>query len=274
MKRLRYSAIYVIALVLLTSCSKDDETPEIISGDYLPSTKSNYWNYDVAINDVKNNKTENFQDYLTVDSESSSSFGLEANSGNGAYGTMNGILVNGTLKKINDKLTIDGKIEIPVEGIDDFYIDFNSAILYDLNADANKVLSTFNGEFTQDLGGFPLKISYELSFSKVKNHSSFKVNNNTYNKVTESKISLNLGISTTVDVAGISKTLSLIEAQDVMSINSYYGENVGLLKSIAVIKFELDAATVTTLETLGINVEIPASQEKINTQALTTYVVK
>lgn len=264
----------MIALVLWTSCSKDDQTQETISGDYLPSTISNYWNYDVAIEDVNANKTENFQDYLTVDSESSSSFGLEVNNGNSAYGTMNGILVNGALKKTDDRLTIDGKIEIPIEGLDDFYINFNSAILYDLNAEANEVLSTFDGEFTQNLGGFPLKVSYELSFTKVKNHSSLKVGNNTYKKVTESKISLNLGISTTVDVAGFSRTLPLMETQDVMSINSYYGENVGLLKSNTVLNFELDAATVTTLETLGINVEIPTSLEITNTQALTTYVVK
>ena len=272
MKFLKYSASVAIAVVLFTSCSKDNDGDTTKIGDYLPSTVKNYWNYDVV-----ENSTQNLQDYVTVISGSNSSFKVEANSGNDANGVMTSLLTNGTLSKTESTLAINGKLEIPIDGINDFYIDFNNAKLYDLNANKNAELSNFSGNFTQNLQGptttIPLKVSYVLTFNKTQDQSSLKVEGTTYNKVTGNKILLNLAISTTISVQGVDKDFELLTAQDVLSITSYFGENVGLLKSDAVLNFDLDSATVLLLETLGVTLDIPASQSGTNSQSLTTYFV-
>ena len=277
MKKLKFTSIIAITILFLTSCSNDDNGPTTITGNYFPSTVSDYWNYDVVEKDNEDNTTLNLQDYLTVKSGSNSNFELEANSGNDANGVMTSILTNGTLTKTESTLLINGKLEIPIDGINDFYINFNNALLYDLNASKNSELSNFTGEFTQNLQGpsttIPLKVSYVLSFNKIQNQNSLKVGSTTYNKVTGSTISLNLAISTVLEIQGVNQEFDLLTAQDVLSINSYFGENVGLLKSDAVLNFDLDSATVLLLETLNIELNIPTSQSASNSQSLTTYFV-
>ena len=273
MKKIKFTSILALAIILLFSCSDDNDEAAVITGDYFPSTENNYWNYNVVQKTTNPSSTINSQDFLTVNSVLNSSFGLKVNSGNGANGVMNTILTSGTLNKTASTLTLTSDLEVPIDGIEDLEINFNNAVLYDLNADKNSVLSTFNGTFTQDFQGFPLTIKYELSFNKIQNQNSLKVNNKTYTNITGTSISLNLSISTTINVQGSNITLPVLDAQDVLFVKSYYGENVGLLQSESTLKVEFNATTLSTLKTLGINAEIPTSQLTTTTQNLTTFFV-
>jgi len=273
MKKLKFTFILALSLIMLLSCSKDNNEITSITGDYFPSTANNYWNYNVVQKTTNPSSTVNSQDFLTVNSVSNSSFELEVNSGNSANGVMNTILTSGTPNKTASTLTITGNLKVPIDGIEDLHINFSNAVLYDLNAGKNAILSTFNGTFTQDFHGFPLKINYELSFDKIQNQNSLKVNNKTYTNITGTSISLNLSITTTITVQGNNTTLPILDAQDILVVKSYYGENVGLLQSESNLKVEFNAATLSTLKILGINAEIPASQLTTNTQNLTTFFV-
>lgn len=273
MKKLKFTSILVLAIILLFSCSNDNNEDTSITGDYFPSTVNNYWNYNVVQKTTNPSSTINSQDFLTVNSVSNSSFELKVNSGNAANGVMNTILTSGTPSKTASALTLTGYLKVPIDGINDIHLNFNNAVLYDINADKNAVLSTFNGTFTQDFQGFPLTIKYELSFNKIQNQNSLKVNSKTYTNITGTAISLNLSISTTINVQGNNITLPVLDAQDVLVVKSYYGENVGLLQSESTLKVEFNATTLSTLKTLGINAEIPASQLTTNTQNLTTFFV-
>lgn len=262
----------IIALLFLTACSDDDNDKKSVTGDYYPSTENNYWNYDVKTKDNNADDTQS-QDFIAVKSSSSTSFVLEANSGNIANGTMNILLTNGTLYKTESTLTEKGKLQLPIEGFDDFSIDFNSAVLYDLNADRNETLSLYDGEFTKELQGFPITIEYKLVFTKIDNQNSLKVNNNTYTNVTGTNIALNVSMHTTIEVQGNETEFSLIDSQDILSIDSYYAENIGLIKANAIIEFELDSTTILLLETLGVEFDIPTSQSITNTQELSSYFI-
>jgi len=273
MKKLKFTSILALAIILLLSCSKDNNEITTITGDYFPSTVDNYWNYNVVQKTTNPSSTLNLQDFLTVNSVSNSSFELEVNSGIGANGVMNTILTSGTPNKTASTLTLTGDLEVPFDGIEDLHINFSNAVLYDLNADKNAILSTYNGTFTQDFQGLPLTIIYELSFNKIQNQNSLKVNNKTYTNITGTSISLNLSITTTISVQGNNTTLPILDTQDVLVVKSYYGENVGLLQSESSLKVEFNAATLLTLQTLGINAEIPPSQLTTNTQNLTTFFV-
>ena len=273
MKKLKFTSIIVLTIILLFSCSKDNNETDSITGDYFPSTVNNYWNYNVVQKTTNPSSTTNLQDFLTVNSVSNPSFELKVNSGNSANGVMNTILTSGTPSKTASTLTLTGDLKVPIDGINDIHLNFNNAVLYDLNADKDAVLSTFKGTFTQDFQGFPLTIKYELSFNKLQNQNSLKVNNKTYTNITGASISLNLSVSTTIKVQGNNITLPIIDPQDVLVVKSYYGENVGLLQSESNLKVEFNAATLLTLKTLGVNVEIPASQTTTNTQNLTTFFV-
>jgi hypothetical protein len=276
MKNLKVITALFISILFLTACSKNNDENITITGDYFPSTQSSYWNYGVKT--TEGNTTTPSQDFLTVKSGTATSFVLEVNSNNDANGAMSALLTNGTLNKTTSTLALNGNLEIPVDGLNDFNINFTNAMLYDLNADKNSVLSNFTNTFTKDLQGsqvtIPLTISYDLSFKKLQNQSSLKVNNVTYNKVTSGNISLNLSISATINIQGVPTSFSLLEAQDVLSINSYYGENIGLLKSDTTLKLNLNATTVELLNTLGITIDIPSSQSATNLQELTSYVIK
>ena len=269
MKNLNLKAILLfVSIAVLSSCSSDDNEDTVITGDYFPSTENSYWNYDVTDTEDDTEST----DFLTVETSTSTSFNVEVNSGNSANGYMNALLVNGTLNTTDSTLLLNGSITIPVDGIEDFDIDFSNAKLYDLNASNDDVLSTYDGSYTQEIEGLPLTITYTLDFSKIKDLNSLKVNGVTYQTVTASNITLELSISTVIEINGVEKTFDILETQNVLSIDSYFAENKGLIKSESTLNYELKSSTVDLLQTLDIDLEIE-SQTNVNTQSLTSFVI-
>lgn len=263
---------FLLIFSMLVSCSNSDNDKETVSGDYYPSTENNYWNYDVKTKSNNSADTES-QDFVAVKSATVSSFELEANSGNLANGYMNLMLTNGILYKTESTLTEKGKLQLPIEGFEDFTIDFNGAVLYDLNADKNETLSLYNGDFSKELQGFPITIEYKLEFSKINDLSSLKVNNNTYNTVTGSNISLRVSMYTTIEIQGVDTDFPLIDDQDILSIDNYFAENVGLIKSTATIDFSMNSTTIALLQTLGVDLDLPEAKSSTNTQELSSYLV-
>ena len=265
MKKLNFIAVLILFFGF-TACSSDDDEPSIIIGDYFPTTVTSFWSFDVTANNGVD-----AQDFLTVENPSSSSIDLEVNNGNAANGYMSGILANGTLRRTDSELYINSEIEIPIEGIDSPIISFNNAQLYNLNAADNSELSSYSNEFTQDFDDIPLTFSYTLTFNKLKDQSSLTVNKVKYNNVTSGNISLTLSITATIKVNDVNQVLTLLDEQDVLSINSYFGEDVGLLKSDGAISYQLDEATIAVLETIGIDVNIDPSKSITNSQILISY---
>jgi len=273
MKKIKFTTLLLIAILFLTACSKDKDDAITITGDYFPSSLNNYWNYDVKSTDNGTKINTSTQDFISVDSGTATNFKLDANNGNIANGVMNTILTNGQLIRTGSELLINGKLEIPITGFETLSIPLVNAILYDLNANNGSTLSIFEGELTQVLNDLPFTLVYKLSFNKGQNQNSLKVKTVTYNKVTSTHINLNLTIKTEITINNIVKELTVLNAQDLLSVKAYYGENVGLLLSDAVVNFELDADTVSVLKLAGIELNAPVKQSITSKEELSSYKV-
>lgn len=278
MKFLKPTTLLLFCL-LLWNCSEDDtsseDTPnDTFTGNFFPLTTNNEWRYEVNNTDNDTNTTETNEDVLTVESESSNGFTLTANDGTVAYGTMSNILTTGELTHTETTLATNGSLSLPIDGLD-FSIDFNNALLYDTQASLNTELSSQTDSFTQDLQGFPITITYELTSTQLENLSNLSVLNTNYDTVTSANITLRLSVSTTVTVGGFTQTLSLIDMQDVMSVDAFYAKNVGLISADAQIGYTLNANTLALLELAGIELtNLPTSMSVTNTQELTTYTLQ
>ncbi|WP_336069627.1 hypothetical protein [Mesoflavibacter sp. CH_XMU1404-2] len=278
MKFLKPTTLLLFCL-LLWNCSEDDtsseDTPnETFTGNFFPLTTNNEWRYEVNNTDNDTNTTETNEDVLTVESESSNGFTLTANNGTVAYGTMSNILTTGELTRTETTLATNGSLSLPIDGLD-FSIDFNNALLYDTQASLNTELSSQTDSFTQDLQGFPITITYELTSTQLENLDNLSVLNTNYDTVTSANITLRLSVSTTVTVGGFTQTLSLIDMQDVMSVDAFYAKNVGLISADAQIGYTLNANTLALLELAGIELtNLPTSMSVTNTQKLTTYALQ
>ena len=152
-----------------------------------------------------------------------------------------------------------------------FKLILENALLYNTQADNGAQLSIKSGSFTQDFQGYPVTINYTLKSTQLQNLSSFDVNGTTYNSVTSSNISLELSVTTEVTIL-VTQTISILDPQQVLSVTSYYAENVGLIKADANTNYQLNTETAALLNQLGADLgALQTSLSVTNTQVLTDY---
>ncbi len=276
MKLPKLTTILFLSLVLI-SCSDDnnDDTggtqqQQEYSGNFFPLTVQDSWNYDVENTDNDTNEVTLSQDVLTVESQTTNGYTLSVNQGGVANGTMSGILSSGELTRTETTLAANGTIGLPVDGFD-YQIQLDNALLYNTQANNGAQLSTKSGTFTQDLQGFPVTINYTLTSTQLENLSSLTVDGTTYNTVTSANISLDLSVSTQVPIIG---TLSIVDTQEVLSVTSFYAENIGLITAESDSGYFLNPTTVTLLQQAGVDLSMfPTSLSVTNIQTLTSYTV-
>ena len=278
-------SLTLICLIFsLVSCSSSDDSVDVftpLTGNYFPSSSGDFWNYNVVNTDV-NNPAGNFTatDLLTVSTTSGNSFTLEVNNNTSpANGTLNALLVNGTLNRTEDKLTFNGNLQLPAE-FEIFFdqtVALSNVVLYDLNANNNQELSSNSETLTQDLiidgQTFPVTINYEFVTTKLGNSNSEIVNGTNYQNVTKTRLTLNLDVLTEIVVLGSSVPYSIIESQEVLSIDAYYAENVGLIKASSESSYQISDQILDLLTLLSIDLGFPESNSGTNIQELGDYSV-
>lgn len=274
-----YYFMLFIALLLVSSCSDDDNTTDdspnnsTITGNYFPTNLDSFWNYDVEASSSAATDVMFSTDELTVESINSNDFKLSANAGLPANGTMSGILVSGTLTSSDTSLTLNGTLDLPAELSDliAFEIALNNAVLYNVNASSDTILYSVSDQITQDVQGFPVTVDYEVHSKSLGFYNTITLNDEAFTNVVASKLVLNMGVSTSVTVAGILVNVPILASQDLLVITSYYAENVGLVRAESNFNYEISATALATLANLGIDLGIPASGSASNVQELTTY---
>ena len=279
MKNLRILSFALIATLFFTSCSSDDDDggnnnndPE--TGNFYPLTVDDYWNYDIEVVDnldAMNNMSAS--DFLFVDSQVGSTYDLGVNTNDIANGTMSGILANGLLTRSESTLEIDGSLQLPLEEFGDFSIDFVDIVLYDLNASNNDELSSSTGNFTEDFQGTPITVTYKLTTTDKGNSNSLTVNGTSYSNITKSNLKVELSIVATIEVNGSPANFTILDLQDVVSIDNYFVENVGLIKSESDITYELNATTLALLQAINVTINVPTALDVENDQELNSYQV-
>lgn len=270
-------------LVFLVSCSKETTTNDVdtnsgdpvVAGNYFPSTTENYWKYNVSTTD--NNTSENTisQDSLYVIIETEPTFILDANESLPANGPVIGLLSSGTLTKSDTSLSLDGVLQLPSELTDfvDFEIALDNFVLYNTEADINTQLASNTNTVTQDYSGYPLTITYQLTSTALGFSESLALNGITYSNVITSKLSLNLGVSTTVALGGLNIPLAILEPNDVLISTNYYAEGIGLVQANSETSYQISAAAIDAFEAAGVTLPIPPSGSTTVDQIIEDYFV-
>ncbi|MBN2867892.1 MAG: hypothetical protein JXK08_04410 [Flavobacteriaceae bacterium] len=278
MKLTQSISLLIISLLVFNCSDNNDNTitdnQNQFSGEFLPLSIDNQWNYDVENTNNNTSETTNTQDVLKVESETTSGFSLTVNDGQIANGTMSGILTTGDLSLTETTLATNGTVGLPVD-ILDFEIQLDNALLYDTEATNGEQLSIQSGTFTQDFQGYPITINYSLFSTQLENLENMEVLGVNYDTVTSANISLELSVSTEVTVLGFTQTISILDTQNVLYVDAFYAKNIGLISATANSGYTLNPSTVTILEQLGADLSmLPTSTSIVNTQELTSYALQ
>lgn len=282
MKHLKTLILLCLTIGLVSCSSSDDsgdDNPQTITGDYFPSAIHNFWNYNV-VNTSQNDPAGNFTatDNLVVVTESGNNFTLQVNDGTApANGTLNALLVNATaLTRTSTTLTFNGVLDGPpgYENFIDQPIELNDVVLYDLNASDNAVLSTNSNTIEQDLtvgaDTYPITINYDFISRKVGFSNSETVNGVTYNNVVKTEMTLNLSVSTSIEVDIIGTVdVSILDPQDVLTINAWYAEDIGVIAAYSSSSYQLSDEIILVVGASGLGV--PESDSSENRQELDSY---
>jgi hypothetical protein len=277
---------FCVSILLFSSCSSDDDSSTTtepgdntqnqtaVTGDFFPLSAGNEWNYDVEnIDNLDNANNTTSVDALKVESQNGAAYTLSVNNNGVANGTMNSLLISGELTATETQLTSTGSLVFPLGGANDINIDFVDAKFYDTNANINAEIYSNTGTINQTIQNIPLTINYTLKSTQLENLDNYSSNGVTYTNVTSAKIDLILGVTATITVV-VPTTLSVIDSQNVLSINAYYADGIGLVYAEADSGFTLNAQTVALLQQAGVDLGgIPTSASITNTQTIDTYTV-
>ena len=276
MKPLKLTLLFAICIVIFNCSSSDLDdnnglTQQQFTGDFFPLNMGNTWDYDVQNTDNDTNQTVTSTDFIEVESQTNTGFSLSVNQNGIPNGIMSGILTSGALIRTETTLISNGTVELPIDGFD-LQIELENALLYNTQAANGELLSTQSGVFTQDFEGYPITLNYTLTSTQLANLETLTEGNTTYNTVTSSNISLTLSVTTEVTFVTTQTFLIIDDTTPVLSINSYYAQDVGLIKAETSGGYTLNANTVSILEGIGVDLsQLPTSLSISNNQTLSNY---
>jgi hypothetical protein len=264
---MKYSLLSLTILTLgLISCGEDDTLPNIYNTvEYFPLSLNSSWSY------TNESEGQNSQDNMFVfgtQQENGVQFTnldtQELNSG----GFMVGLLTQNLVRKDTGKLIVNGALGgVPIEGFPEISIPLNNAVLFDPNALSGTQLNIITGSFEETIMDFPIIIEYSSITTQEQVLSSYTTDTQTYSDVIQSKIVLNLEISTEVQVGGTTLTLPILSSQEVLVVENYYAANIGLVFSKETIDYTLEDLSGIP----GLEIPLPEQNTSVSTATLTSF---
>lgn len=274
--------LLLFVLSVIFSCSNetydegDDLDPDPLN--YTPSTLGDYWIYDVESTST-DTPSMNFSgsDSLYIVTSIANSFTYQVDNSMEALGTMNSLLVNGSLSSSATTLKYSGTIEIPLDIPLTQMPAINDLTILDLDAANGDVLSSMSDSFSETLNiqgtMVPIEINYDLSTTKENFYSTTSVNGVTYTNVYEAVLKINLSTTGTIVFLGSSQTINIIQPQDVVTVRYYYGGDIGLLRAETTQGFQLSSEAILLIQQLGANGTIATSSTTMSVEELKSYMV-
>ncbi|WP_438961350.1 type IV pilin protein [Nonlabens sp.] len=253
--------IILTAAISIVACTSSDDngSGNNTNFSYLPLTINNSWDYDVATGQNVLN------DNLEVTAVTGNDYTLTATPVAPA-GIMTGVLSSGELTASNGQLIGNGTIGFDFQGVGDFSIDITNGVLYDQNASNGSELFTTSGVFTETINNYDLDINYKATTKQLANEPSITVAAGTFTDVLHSQLIIEVSISSEISIGPITQTITLLQAQDVIVVDNYWAQDIGLIKSDNQLDYELE-----DFSALGVNLPVPQSASVLTTQDLTAY---
>lgn len=270
-------------LFIFISCSNNDSAseanePVLTASIFSPNAEGNYWKYNVNSNSADLPEMDfSSIDSLYIASSSSTTFSLDANNGTGADGSMNSIITSGSLSTTDTTLKYSGALDLPIDIDIDQAPEISDLILLDLDADNGAILSTIEGAFSEniDIQGttIPINVNFELFTAKENLYESKILNGTSYANVYQGTLGLNLSVTGTITVFGFSSNINIIDSQDILSIQYYYGANVGLLRAESNQGYELAPEIIALISQTGGGDDLPFSASVSGVEELSNFVI-
>ncbi|MFT5861946.1 MAG: CheY-like chemotaxis protein [Flavobacteriales bacterium] len=269
MKNYSYLIGFLIASFFFMSCDSTDEANEILEDledtilfedMYFSLFVGDTWRYNVSVDAMPAT-----QDTLTVLNDQNAPIGfakLEASPT--STGFMTGLLGNGFIQELDNKLVYQGFLDLPVDPDNPIQIDVAEAIVYDLQMPSGSTLSVIEQTITQDLNGIPITIDVVATTIQRNIITNYTVSGQTFEKAVQSS----LVVTATISAEILGFPVTLLNTQEVFVAENTFGLNVGLVASTATLDYEF-----VDLSPFGITLPFSPSATSVSIQEIDSYVV-
>lgn len=250
--------------------------------DFSPSGINAYWIYDVESNSLDALEM-NFTaiDSIYVDSGDVNSFQLNANNDGVANGSMNLLLTNGSISKTPTTLVYDGSIEVPQNLLNLGFtqdLTIEAMTLLNLNASNSEEMFVQESNFSEIIEitetVVPVDVSSRVSTKKIDFYNNKIINGTDYADVFEAEFILNIEIIGSFSVAGFTQLVPILEGQDIMKINYFYANTIGLVHAETNQGISLSPQFTALLDFLSIPLDFPANVSIEGVEKMSDYSIE
>jgi len=238
--------------------------------NYMAFALDNNWTYDVTTDDGTNPAT-NTVDEITVDETTTINtyeyYGMAASAG--STGTMSQLFDQNFFRVDNGVTYMQGEFTLPLSnfGGTDISIILDDAKLIDETKANGTILTSQSDVTAQTIGGFDLDITYTLKTVQRETLTSHTVGLETYSDIIKSDIVLSIKVTTEINI-GVPIVVTILDTQDILTINNFYADNIGLVDSDTVFTYTLE-----DLSGFGITLPFPDTATVTTAQEITAYTI-
>ncbi len=265
---MKNTVLAVCMALMIIGCSSDDDNGNNgpVTGDiYLPLATDNYWTYDVEGSAPGRDSL-----YVAEDVVISGATYKKMETENVPFGFFSGSLKGNGARYADGAVMVSGNAGLNLGEAFPVEIALSNFVILRENAAANSQLSSVSGEITQVYDGYPLLIEYTLkSTAKETLENYTSPNGESYQDVKAVELTLNMSISSTIDLFGFPVTIPILAAQDVVVSKNYFSKNIGMVYTNTVISYELE-----DFSQAGFTLPIPQSGSDTQQEFLATYSVE
>lgn len=276
--KLTYLFLLFASLAIVSCSNSSSETGTIDDGSSIPTTffprhTGNYWTYDVTTVGTSTSSRDSL--YISNDTIINSKTYKKMKTLNmptGFYSTFlqkNGLRIDGSSLKMSGTFSIPTFVGAPQD------ISLSDFTIFKQNSSQGDLLSSISGTFDQTIQSYPLTFTYTLKTVSDGDLATFSANDNgtitNYNNIKKAKTILTLKITTlqTITVGGIPTpvNVTVMNTQDIITSNSYYCENKGVVYTNTVINYQL-----ADLSQFNVTLPFPSSGNQTQEEFLHTSV--
>jgi len=247
-----------------------DDVDYVSTTNYLSLALNNNWIYDVTTDDGTNPVTNSVDD-ITVDETTTINtmeyYGMTSSVG--STGVMSQLFDQNYFRVENGISYMQGVFTLPLSnfGGTDISINLDDAQLIDETKANGTILTSQSDVTAQTIGGFDLDITYTLKTVQRETLASHTVGSETYNDIIKSDIILSVKVTTEINI-GVPLVVTLLDTQDLLTINNFYANNIGLVDSDTVFTYTLE-----DLSAFPITIPFPETATITTTQEITAYTI-
>ncbi len=256
----------VLLAVSFYSCNSDDSDNAIDDhtvGNYLPLSDGNYWTYNVNSTEFIGRDSV----YVANDTMIGGSNYKKIKARELPYGLFAGTANNNGMRKENGKIFLSGNAAVGLEEIAPIDLTLINFVMLDENANENQLLGSVAGTSQQEIDGIPLNLSYTLRSTAGSTLATYTTPLGTvYQNVKAVTVTFNLAITATMEIPGLSFEVPVLVAQDVITSERFYADNIGMIYSKTVISYELQ-----DFSSFNFNLPIPQSDTQIHYETLHSH---